>query len=113
MDGDQVSMARISQGSVAPTIIRSPEAEAYLVGKQLSKEVAHQAAVLAAQASRPIDDLRAPADYRASMVQVLVKRALVALRDGRHRDDWPADPPMLWGGGDGRFPVWQDHVSGP
>lgn len=111
MDGDTVRMARISQGSVAPTIIRSPEAEAYMAGRQLSDAVVDQAAVLAGEASRPIDDLRAPADYRADMVRVLVKRALVALRDGRHRDDWPTDPPLLWATGDGRFPTWQGQVG--
>jgi len=102
----QVSDARITEGSVAPTIIRAPKAENYLLGKHLTDAVIEQAATLAGQAAKPINDLRSPADYRADMVRVLVKRALVAMRDGTERDDWLADPPMLWGETDGHFPGW-------
>lgn len=106
-DGSAVRRARITEGSVAPTIIRAPEAEAYLVGKQLSAKALDQAATLAGQAARPIDDLRSPADYRADMVRVLTRRALAALRDGSERASWPAAPAMLWGHTNGRFPGWR------
>ena len=52
------------------------EAEASLVGRPLSDTGMHHAAELAVQAAHPIDDVRATADYRASMVGVLVERAL-------------------------------------
>ena len=105
-DRDAVNEARIAAGSVAPTIVRAPEAEVFLVGKTLSEEVVDQAAVLASRAARPIDDLRSPAGYRADMVRVLTRRALVALRDSVERDTWMENPPMLWGHADGHFPTW-------
>jgi len=105
-DGELVTLARITEGSVAPTIIRAPEAEEFLLGKPLTDQVIERAAVLAGQAARPIDDLRSPADYRTDMVRVLIKRVLVALRENSERDDWLADPPLLWGRTDGRFPTW-------
>jgi carbon-monoxide dehydrogenase medium subunit len=107
-DGDTVTQARITLGSVAPTIIRAPEAEGALVGGALSEERIAEAADLAAQAAAPIDDIRAGAGYRREMVRVLVRRALTALRDGTERAEFPSAPPMLWGKGDGRFP----HLAG-
>ncbi len=105
-DEDLVRDARITQGSVAPTIIRAPEAEAYLIGRRLTTEIIARAAQLSGEAARPIDDIRSPADYRADMVAVLTRRALTALRDGVERAEWPMNPPMLWGKTDGHFPVW-------
>jgi carbon-monoxide dehydrogenase medium subunit len=104
-DGAIITSAAIALGSVAPTIIRVPEAEKALLGETLHEENVTQAATLASQAAVPIDDIRSGADYRREMVGVLVKRALVALRDGTEREELPGDPPMLWGKGDGRFPA--------
>jgi len=99
-----VLSARITLGSVAPTIIRAPEAERALVGAVLSKERIAEAADMAAQAAAPIDDIRAGADYRSETVRVLVRRALTGLRDGTERAGFPAAPPMLWGRTEGHSP---------
>lgn len=96
-DGDTVTRAVMTLGSVAPTIIRVPDAEAQLVGKTLTPVVIAEAARLAAAAPRPIDDVRSTAVYRTEMVRVLVARALRALAAGEERASWPQHPPMLWG----------------
>ena len=102
-EDDIVVRARITLGSVAPTIIRAPAAENMLVGNPLTAGRIAEAADLAARAAAPIDDIRGSADYRRKTVRVLVRRALTALRDGTERSQYPAGPPMLWGNRDGHF----------
>lgn len=66
--------ARVAIGAVAPTALRVPEAEEALVGSDLDEVALDAAAAAARAASRPIDDVRAPASYRTHVVGVLVKR---------------------------------------
>ena len=96
-DGDVVTDARITLGSVAPTIIRAAEAEAFVVGQPLTEEGIAAAARAAQQAAKPIDDVRSTGLYRRRAVAVLTRRALERLRAGTERADWPADPTLLWG----------------
>ena len=111
-DGETITEARITQGSVAPTIINSTEAEDYLVGKSLSDDVIRETSKLARESVAPIDDLRGTADYRQEMVGVMVKRALRVLRDGKEQAEWSNTPVMLWGhNGDGKFPTGDDFNS--
>jgi xanthine dehydrogenase iron-sulfur cluster and FAD-binding subunit A len=100
----EVTDARITLGSVAPTIMRAEDAEAALIDKSLDEQTISRAAALAAAAARPIDDVRGSALYRKMMVEVYTRRALLALREGKERSSWPVDPPMLWGKGTGHFP---------
>jgi len=92
-----VARARIALGSVAPTIVRASEAEAYLAGKTLTPEVVERAGELAQGAARPIDDVRGSAEYRSEMVKVAVRRALRAIMAGQERGWLPDRPVMLWG----------------
>lgn len=72
--------ARIALGSVAPTVIRLPEAEVALVGSVLEEDRIEQAAQLASEAAEPINDVRGSARYRKAVVAGLVRRALHELR---------------------------------
>jgi xanthine dehydrogenase iron-sulfur cluster and FAD-binding subunit A len=103
-DGATVREASIALGSVAPTIVSAPEAEAFLVGKTLAGTVIARAAELAAAAATPIDDIRGTARYRQEMVRVMVRRALQTLVAGAEREQWIEGPVMLWGQTSGLFP---------
>lgn len=79
LDGaGQISGARIAMGSVAPTPMRAPQAEAALEGQSPSVELFKKAAEIAKTESAPISDIRASGDYRKKMVAVLTRRALEA-----------------------------------
>lgn len=98
LSGGKVEGAAITLGAVAPTIIHAPEAEARLKGSDLSAGAIAEAAALAAAASRPIDDLRASAEYRREMVEVCTRRVLRALASGSERLGYPDSPVLLRGG---------------
>ncbi|MFN2145087.1 MAG: FAD binding domain-containing protein, partial [Anaerolineales bacterium] len=94
-EGDTVSLAAITLGAVAPTIIHAGEAEAFLTGKKLTPEVIEQAAQLAVSAAKPIDDIRGTAAYRRYMVGVIARRTLTRLAEGSQAERYPVQPPML------------------
>lgn len=88
MDKNQrVADARIALGAVAPVPIRVHEAEESLVGAVLDQCSIRTAAKIAASAAKPVSDVRASAEYRREMVEVLVVKALGDLADqgGRAR----------------------------
>jgi xanthine dehydrogenase iron-sulfur cluster and FAD-binding subunit A len=97
---DTVKSAAITLGAVAPTIIHATAAEEFLARKKLSDENIARTAELAAQAARPIDDIRSSAAYRRAMVRVLTARALAALSNGEERAGFPDAPVLLWGRND-------------
>ncbi len=71
--------ARIAIGAAAPRPVRAREAEAALVGQPLKTDVIAEAAHRAAQATRPIDDIRGTAAYRRRMAEVIVRRLLTQI----------------------------------
>lgn len=82
LQGEVVIDVKIVLGAVAPTPIPSKKAEEILIGKKLDETLIANAAQAASLECRPITDVRATADYRRKMVQVLIKRALHSLFKG-------------------------------
>lgn len=68
--------ARIVLGSVAPTPIRAPRAEAALRGQPVDEASIERAAGRAAEESLPITDVRGSDEYRRAMVRLFTRRAL-------------------------------------
>ncbi len=94
-DDGTVVGARAALGSVAPTVIEVAGLADALIGGPLDEDAAARGRDLAVAAASPIDDLRATADYRASVVGTMMGRALRVLAEGRERERWPAAPPLL------------------
>ncbi len=67
---------RIALGAVGPVPIRAKTAEDLLKGEKLDEKIISRAAELAADGIHPITDIRASAEYRREMVQVLTRRVL-------------------------------------
>ncbi len=91
----RVKEAAITLGSVAPTIVHARETEEYLRGAFLDEETIEQAALLAKNAARPIDDIRSGHEYRHEMVRVCVKRVLASLAKGEEKSLYPKHPVLL------------------
>ncbi|MEM9952507.1 MAG: FAD binding domain-containing protein [Chloroflexota bacterium] len=96
-DDATLTDAHITLGSVAPTIIRVPNAEKSLIGKRLNADTIRDAAHQASATPTPIDDVRSTAEYRSEMVKVLVARALRQLALDEQLSNLPQNPAMLWG----------------
>jgi CO/xanthine dehydrogenase FAD-binding subunit len=77
-DRDLIREVRIALGAVAPTPLRAPETEAFLAGQPPSEDVFERGAELAAEASRPISDVRGSAAFRRHLVRVMTARCLRA-----------------------------------
>ncbi|RLI10253.1 xanthine dehydrogenase family protein subunit M [Candidatus Bathyarchaeota archaeon] len=86
LEGGVCREARIALGAVAATPIRMPAAEEMLEGRQLSGELIEAAASACRDQVRPIDDIRASAEYRREMAYVLTRRALMDAWERARRD---------------------------
>lgn len=78
LDGGAVQHARIAITALAPTIRRVPEAERALAGGDGGDAAVAAAARAAAEGAAPISDVRASADYRTAMAEVVARRAIAA-----------------------------------
>jgi CO/xanthine dehydrogenase FAD-binding subunit len=75
---------RVALGSVAPTVVRAPDAEAFAAGfipwdepdRPLEPADVAEFARLVAAAASPIDDVRGSAAYRRHALEVLARREL-------------------------------------
>lgn len=74
--GNICNDVRIALGSVAPTPVRVTEAENIIKEEGVDEKAIDKAAKAAAEAVRPISDVRSTATYRKEMTRVLVKDAL-------------------------------------
>jgi CO/xanthine dehydrogenase FAD-binding subunit len=74
--------ARIVLGAVAPTPMLATRASKFLEGGPVDASAIEKAADLAREEARPINDLRATAEYRRDLVQVLTMRAI---RSAQHK----------------------------
>lgn len=99
MNGDgTIAAARVALTAVAPTIVRAPDAEAALTRATAGAATFRAAAEAAAAAARPIDDVRASADYRRAMLVVVVARTLAAAA-ARARGETIPVPASRWAHG--------------
>ncbi|HEU5228385.1 MAG TPA: FAD binding domain-containing protein [Ktedonobacteraceae bacterium] len=94
-DDDYVSEAKITLGSMAPTIVHAAASEAYLKGKQLNETICQEAGKLACTDIHPIDDIRATAAYRLTTLASLVTHGLQRLAAKEPPARWIAQPVTL------------------
>jgi carbon-monoxide dehydrogenase medium subunit len=76
VEGGLCREARVAIGAVAPTVFRAVHSEERLAGQKLDSKVIREAAKIAAGETTPITDMRSTADYRKSMSEMLVRKAL-------------------------------------
>jgi carbon-monoxide dehydrogenase medium subunit len=107
LKAETIQSASITLGAVTPVIVHAVEAEKFLAKKKFTKKNIAQAAELAMQAARPIDDVRGSAAYRNEMVRVVVSRGLTALHDETEEKGMPKNPVLLWG----EAPELKAHVT--
>jgi carbon-monoxide dehydrogenase small subunit len=97
-DGDRVADCSMALGSVAPTVVRAPKAEAFLRGKPFGPEIALEAGRIAAGEISPIDDVRSTAWYRRKVVAAIIHDALVLAWERASEDRPPVELPSSPGG---------------
>ena len=81
MEAGKVKASRIALGSVAPTPLRLPEVEEYLVGKELTEEEIIEAVVTVSKCIKPIDDIRASAEYRREAAKGMAMEAITMAKE--------------------------------
>lgn len=75
-DEERVVDCRLAFGSVGPTVLRTRQAEAALIGRTFSPELALEAGAIASQEVSPIDDVRSTAWYRREALKAVAHDAL-------------------------------------
>jgi carbon-monoxide dehydrogenase medium subunit len=76
MDGEKIGAAGLALGAAAPTPYRVTQAEELLAGQAPTEALIREAARLAAASARPIGDIRASAEYRREMTEVMTRRII-------------------------------------
>ena len=99
LNEDLVADAILTLGSVAPTVVSVSGLGALLRGRRLDAAAISDAVAAAIDTAAPIDDLRATAGYRTSLVATMVERAFETLAADQQASQWPIDAPLLRGSG--------------
>lgn len=75
-DYQTVKDVKLVMGSVSPGPVVSVAVPAILAGQKINGALVDKAAAAACNEARPIDDIRATAEYRCEVVEVLARRLL-------------------------------------
>jgi carbon-monoxide dehydrogenase medium subunit len=94
-DDATVVDARITLGSLAPTIVHARTVETYLKGQQLDEAVCREAGQLVMNDAAPIGDVRGSATYRQATLANLVTQALQRIAEGKESEGWISQPVLL------------------
>jgi xanthine dehydrogenase FAD-binding subunit len=73
-EDDKIVEIALAWGAVGPTVIRSAEIEQALVGRPLTVEALGEVEDLVRSTVKPIDDIRASAEYRRAVAAALLFR---------------------------------------
>ena len=84
LDGDRVTDVGIGLAAVGADHGCAPEAEEYLLGRDLTEETIAEAGRLAAECSSPSADQRGPVVYKKHLANELTKRVLRRAADRAH-----------------------------
>ncbi|TFH07651.1 MAG: 2Fe-2S iron-sulfur cluster binding domain-containing protein [Candidatus Atribacteria bacterium] len=108
-DGDKIVNARIALGSVGPTVVRAKKASSMLSDRPFSKDLILNAARMAGDEIKPIDDVRSTADYRKRAAVALVHDALLAAWERASGKTW--QPPMDVSQDEWAEPILQQRMA--
>jgi CO/xanthine dehydrogenase FAD-binding subunit len=97
-DDGTVAGARVALTAVAPTIVRSPAAEAALEGVQPTADAIAAAAAAVHDAATPISDVRGSDAYRKAMIEVIARRAIDVAARRAGGESVPVPATMTVGG---------------
>jgi carbon-monoxide dehydrogenase medium subunit len=76
LNGNTISHIRITLTNLGPTALRAHDAEAVLIGQQVTDELIRQAAAKAMEICDPAEDLRGDVEYKTAMAGQMVQRAI-------------------------------------
>jgi len=93
-----VAGARVALTAVAPTIVRSPAAEAALRGSEPTAQAIAAAAAAVHDTAAPISDVRGSDGYRKAMIEVIARRAIDVAARRAAGEDVPVPATMTVGG---------------
>jgi CO/xanthine dehydrogenase FAD-binding subunit len=81
----KIEKAHLAWGSVGPTVVTSAVAEESIIGRNLCLETLRSAVKHVEEATSPVDDVRASADYRRTVAGALLLRLVEYSVEGTKR----------------------------